>query len=85
MRECYTNPNITIEPADKGGSLVIMNCTDYIAEAKRQLSNPDNYQSLFKDPTKQFKKYIHLLIDQALRCKIIDDTTKITFKTKILE
>ena len=30
MRGLYTNPNITMEPADKGGSVIIMETTDYI-------------------------------------------------------
>ena len=33
------NPNIIIKKADKGSSLVIMNRTDYINEAERQLND----------------------------------------------
>ena len=40
MRDLHNNPDITIKPADKGGSIVIMNTMDYIQEAQRQLSNP---------------------------------------------
>ena len=46
MRELYMNNNIVIKPADKGGSIVRMNTTDYIAEADRQLNNPDHYEEL---------------------------------------
>ena len=41
MRELYTNTDIVIKPADKGGSIVIMNTIDYVAEPERQLNNPD--------------------------------------------
>ena len=36
--------SIVIKPADKGGATVILNRTDYIAEAKRQLSNETHYK-----------------------------------------
>ena len=37
MRGLYTNTDIVIKPADKGGSVMIMKTTDYIAEAERHL------------------------------------------------
>ena len=51
MRQLYTNTDIVIKHADKGGSIVIMNTTDYIAEAEIQLNNPDHYEKLQEDPT----------------------------------
>ena len=51
MREMYNNNDIVVKPADKGGSIVIMNTTDYIAETDRQLNNPDHYEKLLEDPT----------------------------------
>ena len=65
MRDLYKNPDITIKPADKGGSIVIMNMEDSIAEANRQLSNQEHCKPLDEDPTHSCKKYIHHLIDQA--------------------
>ena len=61
MRELYNNNDIVIKPADKGGSIVIMNTTDYIAEADRQLNNPDHYEKLLEDPTQKFPTHINNL------------------------
>ena len=82
MRDLHNNPNITIKPADKGGSIVIMNTIDYVKEAQRQLSNQQHYKSLDKDPTIPYNRYIHHLIDQAWRLGIIDETTKENLQTK---
>ena len=65
MRDLHNNPDITIKPADKRGSIVIMNTTDYIQEAKRQISNPQHYRTSNTDPTVTHNKYIHHIIDQA--------------------
>ena len=70
------NLNITIKPADKGDSIVIMNTTDYVKEAQRQFSNPQHYKTLDKDSKTPYNKYIHHLIDQACRLGIVDETTK---------
>ena len=51
MRDLYKNPDITIKPADKGGSIVIMKPEDYIAEANRQLPNQEHYKTLDEDTT----------------------------------
>ena len=77
---CYNNPDITIKPADKGGSIVIMNTEDCIAEVNRQLSDQEHYKTL--DPAITYNKYIHHLIDQAWRMEIIDQTTRENLQTK---
>ena len=75
IRELYANTNIVIKPADKGGSIMIMNTTHYIAEAERQLNNPDHYEKLQEDLTLKYNSHINNLINQAWRLNIIDDTT----------
>lgn len=47
--------HITVLQGDKGGSLVVMNTTDYISEATHQLSNSDVYTKLIENPTKKFE------------------------------
>ena len=82
MRDLHNNPDITIKPADKGGSIVIMNTADYILEAQRQLSNPQHYKILDTDPTILYNRYIHHIIDQVWRLGIIDGTTSENLQTK---
>ena len=45
------HPSLTIKPADKGGSLVIMNTKDYYDKVHAQLSEPQNYKKLPHNPT----------------------------------
>ena len=82
MRELYTNTDIVIKPADKGGSIVIMNTIDYIAEVKRQLNNPGHYEKLQEDQTQKFNTLINNLINQVWRLNIIDNTTYNNLQTK---
>ena len=82
MRDLHNNPNITIKPADKGGSIVIKNRVDYVKEAQRQLSNQQHYKTLDKDRTIPYNRYIHHLIDQAWRLGIIDENTEENLQTK---
>ena len=82
MMEKHNNPDITVKPAYKGGSIRIMNTVDYTAEAHRQFYNQEHYKTLDKDPTIPYKKYTHHLIDQAWRMEIIGETTKENLQTK---
>ena len=82
MRELYNNNDTVIKPADKGGSIVIMNTTDYISDADRQLNNPDHYERLLEDPTQKFNTHINNLINQAWRLNIIDESTYNNLQTK---
>jgi len=51
LRDLQNNTNIVIKPADKGSATVIMNVSDYIAEADKQLSDSRFYTTLDRDPT----------------------------------
>ena len=46
LRTLKSNPDIVIKKADKGSATVIMNKSDYIFEANRQLSNSLHYKKL---------------------------------------
>lgn len=56
LDELPRNGNITIKPAHKGGGVVNLNTSDYIAEATRQLMDKDVYRLLSGDPRWDFER-----------------------------
>ena len=58
LRELQADENIIIQKADKGGAIVILDTTDYIKEANRQLSNIDHYTQTPHDTTLERTKNI---------------------------
>lgn len=56
LKELTENTALTIKPADKGGGIVVMNTTDYIREAHRQLMDTEVYRRLARDPRREFEK-----------------------------
>ncbi|XP_043911489.1 deleted in malignant brain tumors 1 protein-like [Protopterus annectens] len=56
--ELQNNRDIVIISADKGGTVVVMNWSDYDKEAKRQLSDRHYYAEMSINPTFRFKKQI---------------------------
>lgn len=55
------SPNIVIKNTDKGGGggVVILNTSDYLAEALRILSDINYYQPLTEDLTRHTIKHIY--------------------------
>ena len=48
LRELATNPNLVINEADKGSTIVVRHRDDYIREGLEHLSDPNTYQLLDK-------------------------------------
>lgn len=65
--------DIVIKPADKGGAVVIMNKTDYISEAHRQLNNPIFYKHLDYDPTEEFKAVVQDTVNDLVKDNQLGD------------
>ena len=53
------NRDIITKPADKGGATVILNTTDYLQEAKRQLDNHTYYKRIEEDYTLEHEQTIN--------------------------
>ena len=58
LQNLKDNDAIVIKKADKGSTVVVLNKSDYIDEALRQLSSPSFYQKLDSDPTLEFSTLI---------------------------
>lgn len=68
--------NVTIKPADKGSSVVVLSTRDYIQEEERQLSNSLHHKKLERDPTATFSKEISTAIKSLHSKGCIDVSTK---------
>ena len=66
LEHLATNNNITIKPADKGGSTVIMDKEDYVAKIHQLLDDTTYYQKLTYDPTRDIGKQVDSYIDHLL-------------------
>ena len=73
IKDLSENPHIVIKKVDKGSAICIMDTTDYIREATRQLFNPESYQKLDSDPTTKFSADIRACLQSMLDNGLIDD------------
>ena len=75
ITELTNNDKIVIKPADKGGATVVLNRSDYIAEAERQLQDDRFYKELTVDPTEDHNnKVIEYITDLCEEGEIHGDT-----------
>jgi hypothetical protein len=71
LSELKNMPQIVIKPADKGSAIVIMNKTDYITEAERQLNNHTHYRAVPQDLTHKHESEVRTFLNTMLdRCEI---------------
>ena len=73
MVDLKDNRNIIIKKADKGSSIVVMNRTDYIKEAERQLSDTKFYKEVDNDLTEQHNNEIESLLGHLYESELITE------------
>ena len=76
IQELKKNPQLVIKPADKGGSIVIQNRSDYLKEGYNQLSNHDFYLELDRDLTEEHRVTVQNKIEDMFQNGEIDVTVK---------
>ena len=63
LRDLSSNTDIVIKKADKGSAVVVMNTTDYITEARRQLDDLVTYKTLQSDPSESITTQIREVLN----------------------
>lgn len=76
------NSNIIIKTAYKGGATVIMNVTDYLKEAKRQLQNEEYYEKVENELKSEHEQTINEHIKQLVLDGELDAETGELLKTQ---
>ena len=66
LLDLQSDTSVLIRPADKGGSVVLMDRTVYVNEGHRQLLDNTFYKKLRSDPTCQFQNTIFTVLDGYL-------------------
>ena len=64
LHDLKGNNDIVIKPADKGGSIVVMDKDNYMKETCAQLHNGRFYQKIDNDPTPTITNKLNLLINE---------------------
>ena len=73
LLDLANDPSITIKPADKGGSIVIMNTDDYVKSCLNSLSDSNFYEELPTDPNPKCRTDLDQTIDDLLSSNIINE------------
>ena len=63
MKTLANDQDIVIKPADKGGTIVIIDIKDYEKACSDHLSDPNFYEELPDDPTATYKQHVLLAVD----------------------
>ena len=67
IKSLANNDRVTINPADKGGKIVIQDTSDYIKECERQLHDTTYYRRLYLDPTQKLNKVIKSKLEKGVQ------------------
>ena len=76
LREMKGRNNIVIKPADKGGSIVIMDMDNYMKETCTQLHDGRLYKKINNDPTPTLTNKLKFLINE-LQPNLQNDVLKL--------
>ncbi|XP_077130110.1 uncharacterized protein LOC143785261 [Ranitomeya variabilis] len=72
LRTLETTKDLVIKPADKGGSIVIMDRTSYMSEVSRQLGDSTIYIPLQRDPTNTVRDVIQQTLSKYTSLGVLD-------------
>ncbi|CAJ0956156.1 unnamed protein product [Ranitomeya imitator] len=72
LRSLQENKRIIIKPADKGGSIVVMDKSHYTSIIQMQLSDGTSYQPIDRDPTFDIAREIRQMVEKYKEKGMID-------------
>ncbi|XP_073440406.1 uncharacterized protein [Dendrobates tinctorius] len=72
LEQLSTDKSLVIKPADKGGATVVMDRSDYLEEALRQLSDRDVYKVIPYNPVHNLAIKIKSVLEVHLQASTID-------------
>ncbi|CAH2219836.1 Hypothetical predicted protein, partial [Pelobates cultripes] len=72
LKDLQQQTEIIIKPADKGGNIVLMNRSEYVAMCMSHLDDSTHYRTLPLDPTKNFIRELDTLLNDALTKQVIN-------------
>lgn len=72
MKDLASDVSVILKPADKGGAIVVLDTTDYMCEAYRQLNDTCSYLRIAKDPIRSIMNIIKTTLQEALALDYID-------------
>ncbi|XP_070570116.1 uncharacterized protein [Ptychodera flava] len=75
LQKIRNRDDIVIKPADKGGSIVVMDSDWYISECKKQLNDTKFYEKLASDPTEEYTLKLQKKITRWRRKNWISNKT----------
>lgn len=84
LNKLKKDPSLKFLRADKGGKLVIMDRTEYIAKMKGVVEGVD-YALLIKDPTDSIDRKLKLIINKAVKSGEIEKDRRFYFYSQALE
>lgn len=72
LKSLCEQKNLIIRPADKGGTIVILNKEDYITKMNEILGDSSTYSLIQSDPTATFKRSLTLLVNEGYSLGILN-------------
>ena len=81
LEDFQQREEIVITKTDKGGAVVIQDVSDYINEAKRQLSDQNFYTKCSKDLTYEHNRKVNTTIDSLKKSNLLTEKTANMLKT----
>ena len=80
LRSLAADTSITIKPADKGGSIVVMDTTSYQQACEDTLNDTTFYRKVDTDPNPEYRSSLDKIVDEIFENKFINKVEQTILK-----